>query len=369
MTASALSGLDAIFISPQLENVPVERLTRNLERLIGEEPRNAMLRVNLARVHAMAYSSKMPTVPVTGDGRNGPFFYGGSPHVPFRGVTPTGDPARQKTARAHLQAAIEAYEAALRLDPGLVVARLGYGWCLQEAGETARAIDVYRQVIAGALPLDRAGTRSVWTAPLTSEAAGYLMPLLDPEKDRAELERLGRYQEELGTAPRAVTPVAIPFRAEADASGWVDGSARVRFDADGMALGGEWTWIRPDVGWLVYDQTRRGQIDSALQLFGNVTFWLFWENGYQAMRALDDNGDGTLAGDELVHLGVWRDRDGDGVSDPGEIISLEDADIVALSYAHEWDDESDVYVAAAPEGATFADGSTRPTYDLLLHRR
>jgi hypothetical protein len=40
-------------------------------------------------------------------------------------------------------------------------------------------------------------------------------------------------------------------------------------------------------------------LTSALQLFGNVTFWMFWSNGFEAMRALDDNQDGTLAGGEL----------------------------------------------------------------------
>jgi hypothetical protein len=39
------------------------------------------------------------------------------------------------------------------------------------------------------------------------------------------------------------------------------------------------------------------EITSALQLFGNVTFWMFWRDGYAAMSALDDNGDGVLSGD------------------------------------------------------------------------
>ena len=31
-----------------------------------------------------------------------------------------------------------------------------------------------------------------------------------------------------------------------------------------------------------------------------MTFWLFWENGYHALRALDDNDDGVLRGAERV---------------------------------------------------------------------
>ena len=72
-------------------------------------------------------------------------------------------------------------------------------------------------------------------------------------------------------------------------------------------------------------------ITSALQWFGNVTFWLFWSNGYEPMRALDDNADGELSGAELRHLAIWHDRNRDGVSDAGEVRPLAAHGIVALS--------------------------------------
>jgi hypothetical protein len=63
-------------------------------------------------------------------------------------------------------------------------------------------------------------------------------------------------------------------------------------------------------------------IESGRQLFGSVTWWMFWRDGYQAPAALDDDGNGWLEGNELAGIAIWRDLNGNGVCDPSEIISL-----------------------------------------------
>ena len=66
-------------------------------------------------------------------------------------------------------------------------------------------------------------------------------------------------------------------------------------------------------------------------------------------------------------LALWRDADIDGVSDPGEVTSLADNGIVALSCHHVVvTDENAMVAAYAPKGVTFRDGTTRPTYNLIL---
>jgi hypothetical protein len=92
---------------------------------------------------------------------------------------------------------------------------------------------------------------------------------------------------------------------------------------------------------------------------------LFWENGYQALAALDDDADGELAGDELRDLAIWHDRNSNGTSDRGEVRPLSTHGIVALSCRYE---ESDglMFAAMAPEGVRLADGRTRPSYDVML---
>ena len=124
-----------------------------------------------------------------------------------------------------------------------------------------------------------------------------------------------------------------------------------------------------DAGWLVYDAKGRGSITSGLQMFGGVTFWLFWETGYDALASLDDNGDGVLAGAELKGLAIWHDANGEGVCDPGEVKPLSAYGIVAVSCRFERDPSHPARVAFSPRGVTFRDGRTRPTFDLILKPR
>jgi hypothetical protein len=208
------------------------------------------------------------------------------------------------------------------------------------------------------------GWRSV-----TEEAARYLIPLLDPEADAAEVKILRDRVSQLERLPRAITPIAIPLRAGLDALDITDATAIVHFDADGSGLARPWTWITPDAGWLVYDAHGSGRIKSALQLFGSVTFWAFWDHGYQALRALDDDGDDRLAGRELDGLAIWRDANSNGLSEPGEVRSLPSWGVIAISCAFEFDASHPDEIAFSPGGVTFDDGTTRATFDIVLYRR
>jgi hypothetical protein len=46
------------YVRPDLVNIPVERLIKNLEAIAEDDPNDAQIRFNLARVHAMAYALK-----------------------------------------------------------------------------------------------------------------------------------------------------------------------------------------------------------------------------------------------------------------------------------------------------------------------
>jgi hypothetical protein len=364
----ALSQLrvQALYIRPDLEVVPVDRLIQNLERMVAREPDNAMLRLNLARAHAMAFATNSQPVQVQrGAEQNGVFFGFSPPAVPFQVAGPG---TSTSAAAAHLTAAVREYEVLAR-DPDNLVARLGLGWCLQQAGERARAVEQYRAIIRDAWPRERAGNYNPLATTITKEAIGYLQPLLDPVADKEELDRLATISAEESKLPRAVTPVVVPLRNGMAADDLLDRTGAVAFDADGSALDRRWTWIARDAGWLVFDQHGTGRITSALQLFGSVTFWMFWNNGYEPLRVLDDDQDGTLRGKELAGLAIWQDANANGVSDQGEVRPVADWGIVALSWVCVTEDESDVYIASSPAGVTFADGTVRPTYDVLLQTR
>lgn len=201
---------------------------------------------------------------------------------------------------------------------------------------------------------------------IVSEASDYLIPLLDKEKDEDEIATLRTRAAGLRRLPRPITPVAVPLRDGLRAGDILDPHAAVAFDADGSGLKGRWTWITKDAGWLVYDPKNERRITSGLQLFGSVTFFLFWNTGYDALSALDDNRDGSLTGSELTGLAIWEDSRNPGVCDPSEVKPLSEYGIVAVSCRFDRDPSHPDRIAFSPGGVTFRDGSTRPTFDVIL---
>jgi tetratricopeptide (TPR) repeat protein len=376
------SPLGAMFVEPLLDNVPIDRLIANLEKLSREDPADIALRLNIARAHSMAFAYKTNTAQVWRGQEKAGVWIGHEPsHTQFI-VKKAADAAAEQIARTHLNQAIAGYREILKLAPPVaapqpgfparldLVAQLGLGWCLAQAGEREAAIAELRRVVETASPQEPntvlvfQGQRS-----LTEEAIRYLVPLLDPDKDREEITALRDRASQLARTIRPITPVAVPLREGLTALDITDPGAGVLFDADGSGLPKRWTWITPDAAWLVYDQRGARDVGSALQMFGGVTFWLFWENGYRALRALDDNGDRRLTGTELTSLAIWRDGNRNGLSEPGEVQPVAAWGIVSLSCEYEIDATHPDEIPFSPRGVTFGDGSSRPTFDVILHHQ
>lgn len=358
-----------LFIKPNLANVPVAQLVQNLEQLVAKNPKDVQAKFNLARVHAMAYAQKVDMVQINNNQLQHGAWFGYTPKaVPFK-LEKTDDPAKLMAAKEHLDKALKRYEEVIKDQPTHLAAHLGHAWLVEQSGNKMKAIDEYRKVIETAW--DSEGKKK--TGPLggnfiTSEAAGYLIPLLDKETNKDEIKTLQDRMDYLQKLPRPITPIAIPLRDGLKPADLLDRAARVRFDADGTGLDQQWTWINKDAAWLVYDPHQRKQISSGLQLFGNVTFWLFWENGYQALGALDDDGDGYLSGPELTGLALWQDLNSDGISQQHEVRTLAQWGITKLSCHYTLTGAGPECQALAPQGVWFADGTVRPTYDLILRQ-
>jgi tetratricopeptide (TPR) repeat protein len=360
------TSLHALYARLDLEKVPVARLVSNLERDLTANPKNADLHVQLGRLYGMAYAANVDELPVVTRGEKQEVWFGHEPKlVPY--ASTKSQPADRASARTlYLQRSLEHYRHALTLDPESQLARLGYGWTLERSGDTAGAITAYRRVIEKAWPKEQAARMAgLGERFYTQEAAEYLIPLLDPQRDAAEIAELTRRRDGLRRLPRPVTPIAVALVDETTPARVVDLEAQVSFDADGSGLRRRWTWITPDAGWLVYDATRTGDITSALQLFGNVTFWLFWTHGYDALASLDDDNDRQLTGAELRHLAVWHDRNRDGISDRHEVRPLAEHGIVSLS-SRSVPGDGLIVAAHNSEGVRLKDGRTRPTYDVIL---
>jgi hypothetical protein len=366
--ALTLESAKARYASPDLVNVPVERLIKNLDALAKNDPRNVEVRFNLARAHAMAYALKTESAQVRkGKENEGVWFSYEPQHVPFT-VKPTEDNAKLKAAAAHLAKALERYAEVGELAPDNLSAALGYAWCIEQLGQKLKAVRKYRMVIKAAWEKEKDLKRAkMYWQSVTAEAAGYLIPLLNKDTDKEEINTLQERIKQMVPVYRAISPIVIPLREGLTASDLEDPSANVAFDADGTGLQKRWTWISKNAGWLVNDPHHTGKVTSALQFFGNVTFWMFWQNGYQALAALDDDRDGMLAGKELEGLAIWQDLNHNGISDPGEVKPLAEWGIIAVSCGYVTDMNHPDRIAYSPRGVFFRDGSNRSTYDIILH--
>jgi hypothetical protein len=162
--------------------------------------------------------------------------------------------------------------------------------------------------------------------------------------------------------PGPITPIVFGTTSSASLADLLAPERTVRFDLDGDGVAEERPWVQPTTGLLAWDADKDGRITSGRELFGSVTWWLFFANGYRAMDMLDDNRDGSLAAGELKGLCVWFDRDSDGQSDDGEVVSVESLDIAAIATRPcGLDGRSPMH----DTGIRFKDGRTVPTYDWI----
>ena len=121
-----------------------------------------------------------------------------------------------------------------------------------------------------------------------------------------------------------------------------DPAVHFDIDADGVLDDIAWTQAGGDDAFLCMDRNHNGVIDNGSELFGYATPLLSGEPakiGYRALAELDTvvaggNSDGIIDSRDLLfhELCVWVDRNRDGVSQPGEIFSLDQVGVAYLEY-------------------------------------
>jgi hypothetical protein len=107
------------------------------------------------------------------------------------------------------------------------------------------------------------------------------------------------------------------------------------FDIDNDGFAERTGWVSPDDGLLALDANANGEIDDVSELFGAGGFADRWEiqdeiaagnlpSGFDELRALDENEDGVIDAKDsaFADLKVWRDLNGDGISQAGELQGL-----------------------------------------------
>lgn len=266
--------------------------------------------------------------------------------------------APNAAARERLQAARMHYARAVRLDGADLRARLGYAYTLDRGGSLSAARRQLRAIVRLGLP-QLTGELAGWeTHAVLTESATHLEHLARSASDRALIAQL---RERLAQSQPViyVTPIVVPL-ADGPFTSLIDAASAIAFDFAGTGDRRAQGWLTPDAAWLVWDPKQRGQIRSGFDMIGQRTWGVFWSDGFEALRALDDNRDGELTGAELGGLALWRDANSDSVSDAGEVLSVSAHGIAALSARGR---ETRPGLITAPAGVRLRDGTSRPLYD------
>ncbi|HYG74573.1 MAG TPA: hypothetical protein VEK08_06170 [Planctomycetota bacterium] len=203
------------------------------------------------------------------------------------------------------------------------------------------------------------------STPISQEAGEHYLKLVYQRgPTEFEEQRIPQIRRDISTLKRrgiAMTPI-IFSETHVQPLDALLSPAIVRFDMNGDGIEDEIPWVKPDTAILVWDPQQRGNITSGRQLFGSVTWWIFWRDGYEALSALDDNHDGELRGTELRGLAIWRDANSNGVSEAGEVMPVESTQIASL-FTTSTTVVSPGNSPANPFGLKLKDGRALPTYD------
>jgi len=396
----------AEWIGPD-DHVPVERLVDNLNRQLSADPDNAKLLGQIARVHSLAYALDPEGffVQIENPAIIAPYEFSIGAETPgpadaeenidknlqlYEGPDYEMYPeAKQETTEAgleHLRLAIQYYSRAVALPESMAHHWLGLGYTLLEASRHAEEIawpfdepnsggagQSLKQVYEGraleaywkAFELGvREYSPSAYEAAVTIRSIIEDRPITTSEDERQQkvIRRYIAAEDAEIARPRPITPIIFPLDTVRPLESLLAPEMSVAFDLAGDASGATWPWVRPDTALLVWDPQERGEITSGRQLIGSVTWWLFWNTGYEVLASLDDDGDGWLTGGELAGLAAWQDRNGNAVSDPGEVRPVRAAGIRRIA-ARQTGTVSGMPFAGA--GVEFNDGRMLPTYDWI----
>lgn len=132
---------------------------------------------------------------------------------------------------------------------------------------------------------------------------------------------------------------ASPLVIDLDGDGTVETNkenSTVHFDHDNNGFAESTGWVGKDDGLLVRDINGNGQIDNGTELFGNNSVLSSGEkaaNGFEALADLDSNNDGVFNSSDTAwdDVKVWKDSNGNGIVDEGELLTLTQAGVSGIN--------------------------------------
>jgi hypothetical protein len=131
-----------------------------------------------------------------------------------------------------------------------------------------------------------------------------------------------------------LTPIALDL----DGNGvrTLSASAGAVFDVNADGVAESVGWLSATDAWLALDRNGNGLIDDGSELFGSGTTLPDGSkalDGFAALRVLDSNHDGAIDANDagFASLSVWVDSNSNARTDAGELRSLAQAGVAALS--------------------------------------
>ena len=144
-------------------------------------------------------------------------------------------------------------------------------------------------------------------------------------------------EDKLGNAEKIPSPIILDL--DGDGVETVALSRGIWFDHASDGFAEQTGWVGKDDGLLVRDLDGNGLIDSGAELFGSETLLANDSkaaNGFEALAELDSNLDGVVDSSDTAFttLRIWKDTDGDGYTDEGELLSLEEAGAQSINVGY-----------------------------------
>jgi hypothetical protein len=132
----------------------------------------------------------------------------------------------------------------------------------------------------------------------------------------------------------------------------------VPFETGGSIACASTDWPTATTPWLVRDLDSSGTIDGGHELFGTGTRMpdgTLAPSGFAALGVLDDDGDGRIAPADpgWSSLALWRDRNRDRKTEPGELLSLDEGGVSEILLEHTSEPQCDARGNCMIERSTF----------------
>ncbi|WP_338847538.1 putative Ig domain-containing protein [Massilia sp. W12] len=168
-------------------------------------------------------------------------------------------------------------------------------------------------------------------------------------------------------------PLTSPIVLDLDNDGLetVGIEAGAHFDHSGDGFAEASGWVKSDDGLLALDLNEDGRINSGKELFGSETMLKNGakaEHGFTALAELDSNLSKQIDAQDaaFAKLRVWRDLNQNGVSDEGELFTLQEAGVHSVDLAFTNSNVVDQYGNQHRQRGSFAaiDGGARSAADI-----